>query len=411
MNRTTGIKTAVWTARVLTGATFIISGWAKCVDPAGFVYKMQEYLAAWNMSGALPADILPVGAAMLSILELLTGVALTTGCLRRAAPAAALALMAGMLPLSVYIFVADPVADCGCFGDLLVISNFATMAKNVVLTALLIAALKWHNAAGPLYRPSLQWIALAVTGIYGLTVAVIGWCFQPVADFRPYPSGSVLTAGDDAAPVPEYIYTKDGESRTFALDALPDSTWTFAGAAESHENRHEGLAIFDDDDEVTDEVLGPDASEGDMLILVVNNPDIDYLTRARFSNELCEAMERRGGRMTGLVAASGETLQRWKDIARPAFDVYSAGDTSLKELARGTAAVVAVRDGVILWKRTLGYLETGPEVLENPMDNVRRYDDGRVALWLTVTFIAALLLLLCIDRLTRTRRRVCETDE
>lgn len=399
-----GVRTAaVWLLRLATGATFAVSGWAKCTDPWGFVIKIQEYLAVWGWQG-VPRDAVLVGAVALSLLELVTGVALATGSLRRSTPVCGLAMMAVMLPLTVYIYAADPVADCGCFGDFLIISNGATLAKNIVLTAALALLLVWHGAARPLLRPSLQWLALAIAGVYGLTLAVLGWQFQPTADFRPYPAGSQLISEESkaGADVPEYVYSKGGREERFALDSLPDSTWTFVRQAAPAAAQHEGLAVFDGDEEVTDDVLG-EGARGDMMILVVNNPGIDYLTRARLTNEINAALEARGGRMIGLVAASGDALEQWIELARPDFEVYSASDTSLKELARGDAALVGVRDGRILWKNSLATIDPAIVKAASPLDAVTVYDDGRVATWLTLSALICLAFLTAIDYMTRGR--------
>lgn len=387
---------AVWLLRCLTGATFILSGWAKCVDPWGFVIKIQEYLVVWGMD-VFPRDIVLIGAVALSMFELITGVALATGTLRRTTPICGLALMAFMLPLTIYIYIADPVADCGCFGELLVISNGATLLKNVVLTAALIMLLIWHDKAKPLLRPFFHWVVITISGVYGLILAIIGWEFQPVVDFRPYPVGSQLISSEVEfeAALPEYIYCKEGKEEVFTLDNLPDSTWTFVGQKTDNVSHHEGLAIFDGDEEVTGEVLAP--HEGDMIILVVNNPGLDYLTRARLSNEINTALEAKGGSMIGLVAASGDALEQWVEIVRPTFDIYSASDTPLKELARGDAALVALRNGRIVWKHSLSTIDPTFVKAASPLDFVTVYDDGRVALWLTLLALLCLAIVTTLD--------------
>lgn len=389
------LRAATWLCRVLTGATFVVSGWAKCIDPAGFVYKIEEYLAAWGISAAIPPDIVIVFAVGLSLFELVTGVLLATGCMRRAAPICGLLLMAVMLPLSIYIYVAEPVADCGCFGDFIILSNGATMWKNVVITLMLGWAQYGSKHIVPLYRPSTQWLAIAISAAYGLTLAFIGWNIQPMVDFRPYPVGTALNGEAVEEATPTFIYSKDGEEREFALDALPDSTWTFVSAVES-EGDESALAIFDDDYEVTDEILSD--LEGDVLLLVVNNPDIEYITRARLANEINDSITARGGRMIGLVAASGEALEQWTDLARPHFEVYSCGDTGLKQLVRGNASIVALRDGVIMWKRSLVSID--PAMLRDSafVDDMPVIDDGSDARNLTLLWILLMIIFPTADR-------------
>lgn len=384
----------VWVARALLGATFIVSGWAKCVDPWGFVYKLEDYLSVWGLLGSVPREFTLIGAVALSMLEFCTGVALATGCLRRAAPAVATVIMAGMLPLSVYIYVADPVADCGCFGDLLVISNLATMLKNIVLAALAVYLLLWGHRAAPGYRPGLQWLVVALSIVYSLTLAVLGWHFQPVADFRPFGVGKELVAeegADDADTPVTFVYEKEGRRQEFALDALPDSSWTFVSRSAGAEADAGALTLFDDyGDDVTADVL---ADVSDMIILTVPEPGLDYLLRARFANELYRYAGARDIPVIGVVAASGDALDKWRELARPQFPVYSASDTSLKQLVRGAQGFVWVHEGRIVLKRSLASLN--PDMLDDPdpLRQINNVSDGRVCIWLSSAFLAGLLLL------------------
>jgi len=41
---------AVWLERLIAGATFVVSGWAKAIDPWGFIIKVEEYLTVWGMA-------------------------------------------------------------------------------------------------------------------------------------------------------------------------------------------------------------------------------------------------------------------------------------------------------------------------------------------------------------------------
>ncbi len=384
----------VWVARVLLGVTFIVSGWAKCVDPWGFVYKLEDYLSVWGLLGSVPREFTLIGAVALSMLEFCTGVALATGCLRRAAPAVATVIMAGMLPLSVYIYVADPVADCGCFGDLLVISNLATMLKNIVLAALAVYLLLWGHRAAPGYRPGLQWLVVALSIVYSLTLAVLGWHFQPVADFRPFGVGKELVAeegADDVDTPVTFVYEKEGRRQEFALDALPDSSWTFVSRRAGAEADAGALTLFDDyGDDVTADVL---ADVSDMIILTVPEPGLDYLLRARFANELYRYAGARDIPVIGVVAASGDALDKWRELARPQFPVYSASDTSLKQLVRGAQGFVWVHEGRIVLKRSLASLN--PDMLDDPdpLRQINNVSDGRVCIWLSSAFLAGLLLL------------------
>ncbi|MBQ7852400.1 MAG: DoxX family membrane protein, partial [Muribaculaceae bacterium] len=108
------LKYVVWTLRIAIGATFILSGIAKVIDLWGFVYKIEQYLNVWGVPPL--RTIVFMTALAISAVEFIVGVMLATGSYKRLSVYIASLLMLVMLPLSVYIVIADPVEDCGCFG-------------------------------------------------------------------------------------------------------------------------------------------------------------------------------------------------------------------------------------------------------------------------------------------------------
>ena len=97
----------VWLSRIIVGLTFIISGWAKSVDPWGFIYKIEEYFNVWGLT--FPREIVLFIAVAVSITEFIVGILLFFGIMRRVSAWLAAAFMVILLPLTAYIAVADPV--------------------------------------------------------------------------------------------------------------------------------------------------------------------------------------------------------------------------------------------------------------------------------------------------------------
>lgn len=392
---------AVWLCRLIVGIPFVVSGWAKAVDPAGFVIKLDEYLSVWQLQQ--PHEILLCVAIALAMWEFTTGVCLVTGMLRRAAPLSAAAMMAVMLPLTVWIALKNPVSDCGCFGDLWVLSNTDTLIKNIVISAAL-GALFWLGCrrGGTLYRTTIQWVALLCTVVYIMYIALRGYNVQPMVDFRPYPVGTDLAGlatppadeSDDAGLV--MVYTRNGIEREFPLDSLPDDTWTYVrrGKAAFKPTAADGFAIFDEaGQDVASDVL---KSQGYEMLVVVPDPGVHYLRRQRQVNELARIVRRDGGSVIGLAGTSGKALSDWTALVLPDFDFYSADDTTLKSLVRGDAAIVMLRNGRIVWKRSVPSLKTDFAQTHPDLDAiaaVRPADDGRHMLRLTLLYIAILLLI------------------
>ena len=117
--------------RLTVGGVFIFSGFTKGVDPWGTYYKISDYLGAMGLGEWTGTALLL--AAALAALEFMLGVAIAVGAYRRSAPWVALLVMLVMTPLTLWLAVTGAVPDCGCFGDALHMSNWATFGKNILL--------------------------------------------------------------------------------------------------------------------------------------------------------------------------------------------------------------------------------------------------------------------------------------
>ena len=224
-----GLTLLVRLVQVLVGLFFIFSGCTKGIDPMGTGLKIMEYLGLWGMSIDLSlATYLAVG---LNVLEALLGTFLLLGIGRRWTPIATLILMVPMTCLTLYIYIANPVADCGCFGDALKISNEATFWKNVVLLLLLILLVRHRDALYALRSQRAQVITGAALALVLIVFNIYPLLYLPTIDFRPYKVGTPIShfydrPADDGM---RYIYERGGEERALTTEELAtvDSTWTY----------------------------------------------------------------------------------------------------------------------------------------------------------------------------------------
>ncbi len=391
----------VWIFRLIVGGTFIISGLAKMIDVWGSIYKIEQYLNVWGVPQ--PRSIVFFVALMLSGVEFILGCMLATGSYKRVSVWAMTALMAFMLPLTLYIAIDDPVPDCGCFGDFLVISNTATFLKNVLLVAMLVYLLFNNNKVSGLFSTYTQWLEGFLCVIYVAVIGFFGYSVQPLVDFRPYKVGTSLVVdeeSDDTGLDIIFVYEKDGNRQSFSADNLPDSTWTFVdreiGSSNLVHEHGDGIAIYDGDDDVTSEVILDDGEQILLLIPEMHNIDISstYLI-----NEIERYIVSRGGEMIGVLGTNDDGLQQWRDLSMATYPLYTADDTSIKELARGNVAMVYLKDGIIQWKRTLVSIDS--DLFASPddktLDNLRYSGTGYFWLF-TVIFIGLELILWGIDR-------------
>lgn len=401
------IRLMVWTFRTIVGLTFMMSGLVKAIDIFGFVFKIEEYLEVWQM--AVPRSLTVMMAMILSSTEFICGLLTAAGCFKRYAVYILAAMMAVMLPLTAYIWAMSPVSDCGCFGDFLKLSNAATFWKNVVLSLMVVYLIAFNRRVAGLYRPYVQWAVLVVGWSYITAVCLYGYNVQPLLDFRSFPAGSELVSdagADDEQAVFEYIYSRDGETRSFDIDNLPDSTWTFVDrklvAGEAADNLTV-LSVRDmDGDDMTMEAI---SEEGDELIVVIPQYDKADLASTYVLNELQPFMEEHGGLMVALIAAPAAKIAEWRDLSMTPIPVYTAEETTLKELVRGSIGLVYLRDSRILWKRALSAVDV--EALATGSMTVESYADrgGFILSVMSLILVGLLALIAMADLLRRSLSR------
>ncbi|MBO4453911.1 MAG: DoxX family protein [Paludibacteraceae bacterium] len=223
-------------ARTLLALTFLFSGFVKAVDPLGTVYKIEDYLKAF---GGMFTDLMPLaGAAAVCLIaiEMLLGVCMLANVRTQITGWLALAFYLVMTPLTLWIALTNPVSDCGCFGDALVLTNWQTFWKNVVLLALVLILLVCRKAIPQLFS---WWAELIIALLsLGLAGGIMAYSYThlPLLDFRPYKVGNnipqLMEVPEDAEP-DQYeitlIYQKDGVEQEFTLENYPkgDPDWTF----------------------------------------------------------------------------------------------------------------------------------------------------------------------------------------
>ena len=177
-------KVAVNVCRFVLGATFIFSGFAKAVDPLGFFYKIEDYLAAFGMPW-MPHILILLAAVGLSAIEFCVGIFLFIGVRRRLAIFLTLLLMLVMTPLTLYLALFNPVSDCGCFGDAWVLTNWQTFGKNVVLLAMAVVVYKWQADVFRFITPKMEWMVSTYTFLFIFVLSFYCLSYLPILDFRP----------------------------------------------------------------------------------------------------------------------------------------------------------------------------------------------------------------------------------
>ena len=188
-------KIAVNIGRLLLAATFIFSGFVKGIDPLGTQYKITDYLEALHIDWMFPSWSTLVMSVLLAMCEFAIGIFLLFAIRRKLVSKITLLVMAVMTLITLWIVIADPVKDCGCFGDAIVLSNMETFIKNIILLA--IAILLWRR---PMDMPLLiskptRWIVINYTFLFSIVMSTWSLWYLPQFDFRPYHIGANIAKG------------------------------------------------------------------------------------------------------------------------------------------------------------------------------------------------------------------------
>lgn len=354
------ILVETWILRIILGATFIFSGLTKAIDPWGTIYKLQDYLAALDFT--LWPNIVTLFAFILFSVEFLIGIFIILGIARTFSSRLALTIMLIMLGLSLWIALKNPVDDCGCFGDALIISNWATFFKNIILTGTALWLFRFNRMAPALIRANMQWIATLFSVAYILVVSFIGFVYQPMIDFRPFPIGKNLINPDsfEQSPKIKFLYARNGEERIFSESEIPDSSegWKFIKRVEDKDNitktdktaQPEEFSIWDGDENVTSDLI---PTQGEMILVSVPNIRSASKTEKWKIDRFHDWAINHDAEMIMVATGSENELQEWKQLSMSDYPIYTAEDTQLKMLARGNPAIIYIKDGKIIWKRSL----------------------------------------------------------
>jgi len=353
--------TAVNVCRFVLAATFIFSGYVKAIDPLGTLYKLKDYAAAMSLNGLLPDWVLVGVAIALGALEFALGVFMLFAVRRHVVSRITLAFMTAMTVLTLWIFVADPVKDCGCFGDALKLTNGETLLKNIVLIACA-ALVAWRPAdMARFISRSNQWIVRYYTVAYIVITSVYCLYTLPIFDFRPYHVGTNIKQDmeiPEGAEQPEFESTfllrKNGETREFTLDNYPDSTWEYVDTRTVQTKKgyeppiHDfALTTCDTGEDITEQVL---TKKGYTFLLV--SPRLAVADDSNFGDidQIYEYAEENGADFYCVTASANDEIERWRDLTGAEYRFCNADETTLKTMIRSNPGLMLLKDGTIIGK-------------------------------------------------------------
>lgn len=209
--------------RWVVGAVFIFSGAVKAIDPTGTIYKFEDYFAAMGLEALIPT----AGALTLffNTVEFTVGVSLIANWKTKYTSWVVFAFMLIFTPLTLWLAKTNAVPDCGCFGDALILNNWTTFYKNLILLAMAVYLVRDSRRFRNRLRCRWQWTGIACAAVFALGWQAYTLLHLPVLDFRPWKIGSYIPAKmEDIPPKVDYTFiyrrTSDGVICNFNMDQV-----------------------------------------------------------------------------------------------------------------------------------------------------------------------------------------------
>lgn len=178
-------------SRALLSLCFLLSGLIKANDPLGFSYKLGEYADYFSLP--IPhSSLLTLAAIGVALFEIFLALLLLFGTRRNLTAHLTLLVVGVLTAFTLFILIANPVEDCGCFGDAVKLTNLQTFLKNLVLLALAVIVFWRRRSIRSLLTFSSHLLITAVVVICTLALSLYSFYKLPLVDFRPYKVGADL---------------------------------------------------------------------------------------------------------------------------------------------------------------------------------------------------------------------------
>lgn len=363
------LKVAAHICRVILAVVFIFSGFVKSVDPWGTALKVNEYLSIYGLEELMPASM--VFSIWLCGAELMMGLMLMFKVRIRLISIFAFVSMIFFTCLTFLSATWLPVEDCGCFGEAVKLSAWATFAKNAVMLPLAFVVW-WRYRPDKIFAFSKREIVLTAV-FFSVGMGVGTYCYRhlPLIDYLPYKIG--VNIGEEMRRSAEGVSgevivvcrnLKTDEVREFDLRSTEwqdESVWEWVDTRSSDDFENVKVEAIVDEFSVRD-------AEGDATDEIVNAEGRLYILCITRFDKVGRACERRMGGLVRRAAAEGAavvclTPDYLDGVTFRSFDgcepvrCLNIDATVMKTMLRAHNGVIVLDDGTIVDKRNCRDIE------------------------------------------------------
>lgn len=331
----------------------------------GMVHKLYSYIVYFDLPINEYSLILKVCACALGILEFLLGVYLLVRIRLKLAIRLVVLMMLFMTPLTLWIYLKNPVSDCGCFGEAIVLSNAETFYKNVLLllAALFLAVYPYR------FRKFISgrnmWLLSTYTWFFSIVLCLYTLHYLPIIEFTPYKVGANIRK-----------------------------------ALNGEEGADMRLSSFYLADMYTGKDMSFDVANRKDMTFLLAVPSVEFADDGCCDriNDIHDYSIRKGIPFYMATASSQKACMQWGDRTGAAYPILFAEEADLKAMIRSNPGLILLKDGVIIGKWSNNDL---PE-LDTLNADIRNFildDTSRPFTRLLLWFILPLMLIMLADSL------------
>lgn len=355
-------------SKIVLGLTFLFSGFVKSVDVYGTTFKIVDYFHAFHLDIFQPlSKLLAFGIVGF---EFLLGILIIIGIYAKVVSKLVISIVFFMMLLTLYIALFNNVEDCGCFGDVLILSNWATFFKNIVLLIFAFIFVIYHRLVIPLFSIKIRKYVLRYSFIYISGILLYSYIYEPLFDFRPYHVGAKLMPFDSINKKNKdqvsLIYRKDGEEKVFTPETAPwqNGEWTYVETRINSLNIENTKSIadfsiqnikFDKENkptiiDITDKVLLD--SEYSFFLLI---PDLSILSDIQYDtiNKIALYAGNNKCNVYCLTASTRNEVLQFKENLNPEIMICLADNRLINTIVRISPGLMIMKKGLIVakWSR------------------------------------------------------------
>ena len=353
------MKTVVKVSKFLVGVLFIFSGFVKADDPLGFTYKLQEYFAKDALNMPWLNGFALTFSFIIPIIEMILGIMILIGARKKFTLWMLLLMILFFSFLTFYTAYYHKVLECGCFGDAIPMTPWASFGKNMVLLVLILILFAGKKYITPSFPGRVE---NGIVIIY--TLACVGfalYCYNylPVINFRPYKPGTNIKQSMQGTPdVLKYFYTlknkKTGETKEFTqFPPNYQNDWDYVTSRTELIKKGKDAPIKDfsistlNGTDITDSVLSAPGYTFWVVSSSLGAANRSKDVVDKINTLATECIKNHVGFMC-LTSSDDNDIQKYKSMYNPPYSFYSTDDVQLRTMIRSNPGLVLIKGGVVI---------------------------------------------------------------